>query len=477
MPLRRGSSGSALGVGPRSASLRLAGAARWAAAHALAGAVLWAAALAVITPAGHAMGPSDREALTGDWGGARTALAARGVTLGAVYSGEVVANLAGGARRKTVYLDNVHLTLAADAGKLAGWTGTSFFLYGLGIDGANPSESVGDVQGVSNLAGYPTWKLYEAWVQRNFPGLGLSVLAGLYDLNSEFDDMESADLFANASQGIDPTFAFSGTSGPSIFPTTTIGARLVWMPTPSLVLQTAILDGVAGDPGNPRGTHVILSRRDGALWATEAAYLVPSCSAAASPGGGRRIGRCPSTSADGRRRIGRFAEPSYDAKLAVGIWYYTAALEAVDRPDEADRRVHGDPGLYLLGDAWLYRHDADPARGVTAFGRLGWADPRVDRFAFYAGGGLTYRGPIPGRGDDAIGAALASAFNGSDYRRSLARAGAPVGRAETDLEIFYRAAAAPWLTIQPDLQYVIGPDADPRRSNALSLDLRVTVAF
>jgi porin len=370
------------------------------------------------------------------------------------------------------------LTLAADAGKLFGWPEMSFFLYVLGVHGDNPSESIGDAQGVSNIAAYRTWKLYEAWVQRNFPRFGLSVLAGFYDVNSEFDDLESADLFANASQGIDPTFAMSGPNGPSVFPTTTIGARVEWMPVPSIDLQTVVLNGVAGDPNDPRGTRLILNRHNGVLWTVEVDYLLrssnPACSARHGPCPmSRRRSRVP----DWRHHIGRFAEPEYDAKVGLGIWHYTSALEAVDRPDEGGGRIHGNPGLYLIGEMPVYRESADRAQGLTAFGRVGRADGRVNRFSFYAGGGFTYQGLLPGRDDDVIGAAVAAAFNGSNYRRAQERDGSPVERAETDLELFYRAVPARWLTIQPDLQYVIDPNTDPLRSNAVALGLRATIAL
>jgi len=43
----------------------------------------------------------------------------------------------------------------------------------------------GDAQGVSSISAPNSVKLYEAWIQENFLGNHVSVLAGLYDLNSE----------------------------------------------------------------------------------------------------------------------------------------------------------------------------------------------------------------------------------------------------------------------------------------------------
>ena len=48
---------------------------------------------------------------------------------------------------------------------------------------------------------------------------------------------------------------------------------------------------------------------------------------------------------------------------------------------------------------------------------------------------------------------------------------------ETNIELTYRAALAPWLTLQPDMQYTINPGARPELKDALLLGLRVEVGF
>jgi porin len=50
-------------------------------------------------------------------------------------------------------------------------------------------------------------------------------------------------------------------------------------------------------------------------------------------------------------------------------------------------------------------------------------------------------------------------------------------RAETALELTYLVAPAPWLSVQPDLQYVIDPGTDGALDDALVLGLRVQIAL
>ncbi len=214
-----------------------------------------------------------RETLTGDWGALRTRLEETGLTVEGVYTGETFSNI-GGIRQKTVYLDNAALRLSLDGNVLLGWPGMRLFVHGLGNQGGDPSRYIGDAQIVSNIEAFDTWRLYEAWVEQQLFEEKLSLLAGLYDLSSEFDFIRTAQLFLHSSFGTGPEFSLSGKSGPSIFPTTALGFRVRVQPAPHIYVQTAIMDGVPGDPQDPEGTQIILDSDDGLLVATEMAYLV-----------------------------------------------------------------------------------------------------------------------------------------------------------------------------------------------------------
>ena len=45
------------------------------------------------------------------------------------------------------------------------------------------------------------------------------------------------------------------------------------------------------------------------------------------------------------------------------------------------------------------------------------------------------------------------------------------------VELTYRFLATRWLYVQPDLQYVINPDTDPTRRNAVVAGVRLTASF
>lgn len=136
-------------------------------------------------------------ATAGVWNGAEEALEGRGLKFSLVYDGDGYANVAGGTRRGATYIGNLHLNLNVDAERLLGWTGANFFFYGLSIHGGHPSRFTGDAQGACNLEGPTEWKLEEAWVEQNLFSNQVSVLTGLYDLNTEFYHLQSSGLFLN----------------------------------------------------------------------------------------------------------------------------------------------------------------------------------------------------------------------------------------------------------------------------------------
>jgi porin len=412
-----------------------------------------------------------RETLSSDWRGVRTRLVDAGIHPELIHTNEIVANLTGGHRRKAVYLNNIDLTLTFDMGQLVDWEGASIFVYGLGNYGGNPSNHVGDAQVVSNIETIDTWKLYEAWIQKNLWYNRLSVLIGLYDLNSEFDHVETAQVFLNSSFGIGADFAQSGKNGPSVFPTTSVGVRLTIKPTDALYLRTAVFDGVPGDPSNPHGTQVTFDSHDGFLVATELGYV--SARAIDLP--------VPSTlSVPARpRHIGRGEHRTPTAHVAFGSWFYTAKFDHVVKRDGSGNPLQrrGNFGLYGLAEWAPYYEAGNMRHDVAFFLRLGSANTKTNQFGFYSGGGFVVTGLIPGRGDDRLGFAVAVAYNGDRFRKARRRIRMPVDRAEVVLEWTYRTQLAPWLVVQPDLQYVINPGTDPTLDNALVLGLRFKVAF
>ncbi len=364
------------------------------------------------------------------------------LVLDAAYTGEIWGNTRGGLRRDARYLDNLDLQATLDAEAAFGWTGASFFVYGLYDNGRPFSDGVvGDAQVVSNIeTGVRAIRLYEAWWEQKIGDSSLRL--GLYDLNSEFDAGELRGLFINSAHGIGPDYSQSGLNGPSIFPSTSLALRVDHHFTPEWFVRAAVLDAVPNDPDHPARTTIRLGN-DGALLAAEAGYH------------------------DG------------PAQYYAGYWRYTESFDELARTDDDGdpRSNRSNQGAYLMASAPLIREPGDESQGLAAFARWGIANARINPFSQHVSAGITYTGPIPGRNEDVLGIAVASALNGDTIRHLQSSLDEPVDRHETNLELTYRAPITDWLTLQPDVQWIVNPGTNRSLENAIAIGLRFELGF
>lgn len=388
-----------------------------------------------------------RATLSGDWGGQRTEWAVRGIEIGIEHYGDMLVVIDGGLERGAWYAGLFETGVALDLDTLLGWQRTRVFVLGIGTFGRDPADGTGSIHAPSNLANVPTGKLLEAWLERDFLDGGLALLAGLYAADSEFDVKETAGVFMNGGFGTGLDLSETGLNGPCVYPVSCLGVRARYQPGGQSYFQLAVLDGVAGDPEQPRGTQIRLDSADGLLFLGELG-----------------VQRDPDR--------GRFL------RAALGAWHYTTEFETLlQSPGVAARTRRGTQGLYALLEGDLYREPGQFLQGLSGFLRLGWADEAVNPIGRYAGAGLVYTGLFPGRDDDVLGVGISAAFSGDDFRAAQADEAAPVEAREVVIELAYWIPVLPWLSVQLDAQHVRNPGLDPGLEDATVLGLRYQVTF
>jgi porin len=362
------------------------------------------------------------------------------VDLSILYTFDIWRNARGGLRRGWRYLDNLDVTLTIDTERAIGWPDATLFVYGLYNNGRSFSEELaGDVQGVANIeTGVRALRLYEAWVEQRFGRA--SIKLGLYDLNSEFDEHRAGSLFLNSTHGLGPDFSQSGLNGPSVFPVTSLALRVDYQIDERWRVRAAILDAVPGDPARPRRTAIRLRDAEGALLIGEGQY------------------------------------EARNTRAILGYWRYTAGFASLD-PTAPPSAQRGNDGLYMMVEQRLSRIGADGARGLAGWLRLGLASDRFNPIDQNLSGGLVYMGPIAARPADQVGIAFSRARFGAPHRAAMALAATPVTRSEISIEASYFATLTPWLSIRPDVQYVINPGGNPNLRDALILGLRTQIGF
>lgn len=334
---------------------------------------------------------------------------------------ESVTNVDGGIEEGASELANFDLTLAIDTEAAGWWGGGEWFAYVLGNTGDNPSDDVGDIQGLSNIATDEALKLYEFWYQHSFADDTVRVLLGLHDYNSAFYSLDSSSLFTHSSFGIGPETA---QAGPSMFSTTSVG-MVFTIEGDNHYLLAGVYDGIPGDPDNPRGTHVQFNSGDGLFSGVEWGW----------------------------------ANENKD-KAALGVWQQTAEVE---NPVDGDI-IDENTGVYFIAE----KNINDVA---AVFVQLGQADDEFNQLEYYGGTGITFSSFwLDG---DGIGLAVAHARNGDPYLAVNDH----VDRAETAWEFTYYAPVVDHLNVQASVFYIQNPSMDQTLDDAVALGARAYIEF
>jgi porin len=395
-------------------------------------------ATSLLISASPAFAEDFKDRLTGDWGGHRSQLYAQGVDIEAIYSTGLWNNFSGGTEDGGTQFDNTDLAVTLDGEKLYGLPGSTIFIYGLKNTGGEINgKNVGSHGGIDNIeVSKSTAKIYEAWIEQNFLENRLSVKTGLYDYNSEFYVTETSGLFLNPTYGIGTELAATGENGPSIFPTTSLAARIKVQVTPELYAQAVIMDGVPGDIDDPKGTQISLGNGDGAFVGAELGY-----------------------------------QSDITGYIGLGAWHYTEQFD-----DFVDVDANGDPerahnqGAYILFDKPLMEN-------LSGFMRLGVANGDVSNFDFGWSTGLVLTSFIPGREEGQLGLAVSGTHNSDKFKQSVIADGNETDTNETQVELTYRDQILPWLAVQPDIQYTHNPGTDPTLDDSWAGGLRVEISF
>lgn len=426
-------------------------------------------------PAPRAAQPQTEEAipdyaadtLGGDWGGLRTRLYKAGVATEFIWKLDALSNSRGGIQNGDEVVGNLDSKFRFDLEKIAGWSETTAYLHIVGHQGGKFNERhVGSWLGVSNIeVPTNTTKIFHAWLQKNFDDGRLSLLAGLYPIDSEFSVLDSAAIFVQPPYGASAELAL--TRGPSIFNTSSFGVRGKWVSgDQTLYAQAAVLDGMPGDPENPRGTHVQFNRGDGSFAIAEFGWMPAERGHAFEPTEPATVPQTPAMVVHER----------FDtiAKYAAGAWRYTAKADdlfAVDAAGVPLRRPSW--GAYLLAERTLFRLDGNPLRRLTLFGRYSMTDGRSGALRDAFNLGVTLRGLAASREDDQLGIAFTRGRYGAAWRDAQAAAGIETVNAEDAVEVSYRAQISRKFYVQPLWQRIQHPGGGKATGDANILGVRL----
>ncbi len=406
---------------------------------------------------------ASRPNLLGNLYGLRTLLDGYGIALGLQETDEAIGNATGGLHRGGDYNGLTTMSVGVDTGKAFGLEGGILNVSAFQIHGRNYSlDNLASLQTASGIEAQRSTRLWEAWFQQTLLDGDLDIKLGQQSLDQEFIGSSYSGLFINTAMGWPLLPSVDLYAGGPAYPLSSLGVRARFTPARNLsVLAGVFDDNPAGGPfysdfqlrgAAQSGTE--FSVRTGALVIGEVQYGINQPAVGDMDRGDGGVAGLPGT-------------------YKLGFWYDTAsfpdqrlATDGLSLADAASSHVarghRGNYSIYGVMDQMVWRPDPAAPRSVGVFARIMGAPSDRNLSNFSLAAGVSLKAPLPGRDNDSLGLAyglakVSSSASGYDTDNAALNGAVPVRSSESFLELTYQYQAAPWLLLQPDVQYVYTP--------------------
>lgn len=391
---------------------------------------------------------ASRSTLTGDWGGVRDDMAAKGVTIKAdlTQTGQGVVD--GGVDDSWEYGGRADVNGQLDTGKMGWWPGgfLDVELEGVWAESVNPHTGALLPADTNHLFpepgngqfGVPRLSFTQFLSKYGGVSIGKMQTVSTGDLN-EFAHGKGDDQFFNVGLNVNPVLL--------IVPYSTLGVVGIVLPTAD-PMHSIVTAGVLSATG--KASEAGFDDIDGAIFAAE-----------------------------GRLRTGFFGRTGHQV---LGGFYSNKTYTSLDQrlgfaiQNRALVPKSDTWAMYYNFDQFVYEIDAAQGRGVGIFGRFGASAGNPNPVQYFYSLGVGGKGVFESRAHDRFGI---GAFYASVKSPTLQ---SPIGlrtrsflEDEWGFEMYYNIALTPWLLLTPDLQ-VVSP-AQRRADTATILGFRLQTIF
>jgi porin len=383
-----------------------------------------------------------RQYLTGDWWGARTYLANKGVQFGVELNQYVQGVTNGGRDRTAAYGGTADYTVNLDLMRMGILPGALIKFRAESRFGSSVNGKAGPILPVNTDFLFPVTDTLDEDIAITVTDLNytqflspyLGVFFGKLDTldgdPNEFASGRGTSQFMNANFIFNPAMALR-------LPYSTLGAGLIVMPIPPSPKGGITISSLVMNTQDASTTSGFDDFGDGTTWSTEIDFqyrLGPLP-------GGMNVGGIYSFNQDFARLNSRLVLqpgeglviPKEHSTWAVfwSAWQYVFVEQSGNQPIDTH---NGEPDL----------------QGVGLFVRLGFADRQTNPLSWAVSGGMGGRGVIPYRDNDTFG--IGYYYNRNQPGRLLGILG--VEDSAQGFEVFYNIAVTPACRLTLDLQVV-----------------------
>ena len=415
---------------------------------------------------------ADSKWMTGDWGGERTKLIEQGIDIKADYVGEMGYNAHGGYNNDKTgrYADQFGLGVALDLQKLWGWDNTQAKIQFTNRNGQNISnDRIGDPRAGTLSSSMEVYgrghmvRLTQFWIQHQMFDNKLDVKLGYFGEGEDFNTFPCD--FQNLS--------FCGSQVGNYvntwynWPVSQAAIRVKYNITPELYAQIGAYNQNPSQLEHGNGFKLSGSGTKGTVIPVELVW---------SP----KVNNLP-----GEYRVGYYKSAADAADVREDVNGNDAATTGAGYRTRSSKK-----GYWFVAQQQLTTHNGDASRGLNIAANATFHDKETNLVDNYQSIMLVYKGPFDARPKDdvGIGAArlhvnkdvkedseLRNVANGvSDYDNPLYT---PIRETEYNFEINYGFHVTNWLTVRPNLQYVVQPGGVDKVDNALVAGLKIQSTF
>jgi porin len=389
------------------------------------------------------------ERLTGNWWGARPWLEEHGITFEMATTAYFQSVARGGLNTRHAHniIGTNDIELTFDFTKLRLVPGGTAYMWATNAWGESPSTRgwVGDLFGVNGgEVGNRPMDVHELWYEQALLDdklrirLGKLCLASSFDTN-DFASWDPTTQFMNYGLNVAPNIPFPANGFGAL------GVQSFVTPVPWLYLGAGVVDADAifNDCGFATTFHGPAN--------TFSMY---------------EFGLAPT-----------FAE-RLPGHYRFGLWYDPQPKEEFFDSLGGRRttipRKRDDVGFYVNFDQVLWREkpeDEENTEGLGIFARYSYAHADANLIEHFWSFGGQYQGLIPRRDNDVLALGV-----GQGLLSKQSRLAGFDPHCETALETYYAIQLLPWLTLTPDMQWILRPGGENGR-DAWVIGLRLQVTF
>ncbi len=415
---------------------------------------------------------ADSKWMTGDWGGERTKLIEQGIDIKADYVGEMGYNAHGGYNDDKTgrYSDQFGLGVALDLEKLWGWDNTQAKIQLTNRNGQNISnDRIGDPRAGTLSSSQEVYgrghmvRLTQFWIQHQMFDNKLDVKLGYFGEGEDFNTFPCD--FQNLS--------FCGSQVGNYvntwynWPVAQAAIRVKYNITPELYAQIGAYNQNPSQLEHGNGFKLSGSGTKGTVIPVELVW---------SP----KVNNLP-----GEYRVGFYKSAADAPDVREDVNGNDAVLSGADFRTRSSKK-----GYWFVAQQQLTTHNGDASRGLNIAANATFHDKETNLVDNYQSLMLVYKGPFDARPKDDVGIGVArlhvnndvkknsellnDARGVSDYDNPLYT---PIRDTEYNVELNYGFHVTNWLTVRPNLQYVVQPGGVDKVDNALVAGLKIQSTF